>query len=351
SDFALIGQRFDEDWAERSIPVTIANRHVATIYPAPQPPAGPPYAADEDVDGGIGGSLLWAALLAGAVALLLTFLLSRRILHPITSLTSAARRLGNGDFSQRVEVKSPDEVGELASTFNAMADELERTESLRKNMVADVAHELRAPLANIQGYLEAIRDGLVQADAGTIESMYEEALLLTRLIEDLQNLAQAEAGELRLNLRTCHILDIVNKAVVALKVPATTKGVHIDVPPSPGLPPIEVDAERIGQVVRNLLSNAINYTPEGGGISVSARSPGRYIEVSISDSGVGIPASDLPFIFERFYRTDKSRSRFSGGAGLGLTIAKQMVEAHGGTIEVHSEEGRGSTFTFTVPAA
>ena len=217
--------------------------------------------------------------------------------------------------------------------------------------MADVAHELRTPLSNIRGYLEALRDGVIEPDASTIESMHEEALLLTRLADDLQELALAEAGELRLDLAPNDLADIVRKAVAAIQVQAATKDIHIETKLAPDLPQVKVDAEWIGQVLRNLLSNAVAYTPQGGQVSVSARTLGSWVELSVADSGTGIPAEDLPFIFERFYRADKSRSRATGGVGLGLTIVKRLVEAHGGSIEAHSEEGRGSTFVFTVPQA
>jgi signal transduction histidine kinase len=349
SELTLNGQSFPEDWTGREIPVIVGNQPMAIVYESPGPEGESGEAGG--FESTVGSSLLWAALIAGAVTLVLTFFLSRRILHPISALTSAARKLGRGDLSQRVKVKSRDEVGELATTFNAMADELERTEQLRRSMVADAAHELRTPLTNIRGYLEAIKDGVIKADAGTIESMHEEALLLTHLADDLQELALVDAGELRLDVRADDVAEIVRKAVAAIQPQATAKQISVETKLAPDLSPVMVDAERIGQVLRNLLSNAVAYTPEGGEVSVLVRSLGEWVEVRVADSGIGIAAGDMPFIFERFYRADKSRSRATGGVGLGLTIIKRLVEAHGGSIEVHSEEGRGSTFVFTVPRA
>ena len=349
SELTLNDQSFPEDWSGREVPVIVGNQPMAIVYEAPGPEGESGEAGG--FESTVGSSLLWAALIAGAVTLVLTFFLSRRILHPISALTLAARKLGKGDLRQRVKVKSRDEVGELATTFNAMADELERTEQLRRSMVADAAHELRTPLSNIRGYLEAIKDGVIKADAGTIESMHEEALLLTHLADDLQELALVDAGELRLDVRADDLAEIVRKAVAATQPQATAKQISIETKLAPDLPPVMVDAERIGQVLRNLLSNAVAYTPEGGEVSVSVRSLGEWVEVRVADSGIGIAAEDMPFIFERFYRADKSRSRATGGVGLGLTIIKRLVEAHGGAIEVHSEEGRGSTFVFTVPQA
>ena len=349
SELTLNGQSFPEDWSGREVPVVVGNQPMAIVYESPGPEGESGEAGG--FESTVGSSLLWAALIAGAVTLVLTFFLSRRILHPISALTLAARKLGRGDLSQRVKVKSRDEVGELATTFNAMADELERTEQIRRSMVADAAHELRTPLTNIRGYLEAIKDGVIKADAGTIESMHEEALLLTHLADDLQELALVDAGELRLDVRADDVAEIVRKAVVATQPQATAKQISVETKLAPDLPPVMVDAERIGQVLRNLLSNAVAYTPEGGEVSVLVRSLGEWVEVRVADSGIGIAVGDMPFIFERFYRADKSRSRATGGVGLGLTIIKRLVEAHGGSIEVHSEEGRGSTFVFTVPRA
>ena len=230
-----------------------------------------------------------------------------------------------------------------------MTDNLAQVEKLRRNMVADVAHELRTPLSNVKGYLEAVGDGVVEPDAATIRSLTEEVNLLSRLVDDLQELALAEAGELKLNRGAVNISDIVERIVNAVRARAQAKGLSLSLAVSEGLPPVNVDAQRIGQVLRNLLDNAVAHTDGGGAIVVSARRGGEWVEVSAADTGEGIPPADLPHIFERFYRVDKSRSRATGGTGLGLTIAKRLVEAHGGKIEVQSELGKGSRFIFTVP--
>jgi two-component system sensor histidine kinase BaeS len=212
-----------------------------------------------------------------------------------------------------------------------------------------VAHELRTPLSNIQGHLEAIRDGLLPAEPATLDSIFEEVLLLARLVEDLQELTLAEAGQLTLIRQPADVVDIARRAAWAAQPPAEARGLTIetDLPDPPAT--AEVDPERIGQVLRNLLSNAITHTPEGGRITVELKDEGRELRVTVADTGTGIPADDLPYVFERFYRVDRSRVRATGGAGLGLTIAKRLVEAHGGTIGVESELGKGSRFTFTLP--
>ncbi len=293
--------------------------------------------------------LLIGGLLAIGIALLITFWISRRISAPVRKLTDSARHLGQGDFSQRVPFAGKGEIGELATAFNAMADDLQHTETLRRDMVADTAHELRTPLSNIKGYLEAIRDGVVQPDAGTINSLYEEAALLSRLVEDLQDLALVEAGQLKLVKQTVAVNEVVNQAVNAAQPQAQGKHITLvsNVPEPSAL--VEIDSHRILQVLHNLLDNALAHTPGDGSITVNVAPKETTVEISVTDTGEGIAADELPNIFERFYRVDKSRARATGGHGLGLTIAKRLVEAHNGTIKVESEPGKGSRFTVTLP--
>jgi signal transduction histidine kinase len=336
---------------ERPSPVSTGASPVGTLYVNPESAPDADAASVQNLSSSINGFLLWGGLLALGVAMVFTFVLSRRISAPIRALTSAARRLGQGDYSQRVNFHTKDEVGELAQTFNSMADDLTRAEQLRRNLVADAAHELRTPLSNIRGYLEAIRDGLMRPDASTLDSVYEEALLLSKLVEDLQELSLSDAGQLQMVCQPEDIAVSVRSAVSAALPQADAKGVSLTVDLPAVLPHCNIDYHRIGQVLRNLLDNALAHTPEGGSITVSARELGNQVEVAVSDTGEGIPADDLPNIFERFYRVDKSRARATGGSGLGLTIAKRLVEAHGGKIEVQSELGKGSRFAFTVPRA
>ena len=297
----------------------------------------------------IGGNFLRGGLLAGAIAILLTFLLSRRILSPVKALTTATRQFGKGDFSQRVTYKGKGELGELASSFNSMADSLETTQRLRRNMVADVAHELRTPLSNLKGYLEAISDGVVQPDEATIHSLNEEASSLSHLVEDLQELSLSDAGELKMTVQPEDISRLVKETVTAIHPKATTKGISFTADLPDTISPVNIDSHRIKQVLYNLLDNAIAHTPKDGKITVSSSEHDNMVDVSVSDTGEGIPPEDLPMIFERFYRVDKSRTRATGGSGLGLTIAKRLVEAHGGKIKAESQAGQGSTFTFSLP--
>jgi signal transduction histidine kinase len=299
----------------------------------------------------IGRFFLWGGLVAVAIAVVLAFFLSRRTLAPVKALTSAAEQLGRGDFSQRVQIKNKGEMGELARTFNSMAGDLERAEKLRQDMVADVAHELRTPLSNIQGYLEALRDGVVKPDKEAIRSLYEEASLLSQLVDDLQELSLAEAGELKVVCQAEDVGELIRQAVAAVEAQKRAKEVSLAVELPDRLPLVKIDSRRIGEVLRNLLENAVAHTGKGDTITVAARQLDRLIEISVTDTGEGIPAKELPNIFERFYRVDKSRARATGGSGLGLTIARRLVEAHGGRIEVQSESGKGSRFAFTVPVA
>jgi signal transduction histidine kinase len=299
----------------------------------------------------INRSLLLGGSLAIAIALILIFVLSRRITAPIGVLAKAARRLGRGDLSQRVQLRGEGEIAALAQAFNYMAADLEHDEQLRRNLVADVAHELRTPLSNIQGYLEAIRDGVMKPDTTTIRSLNEEVALLSRLVNELQELSLAEAGELKLVYQAEDINKLVKQAIDSWQPQLSAKEISLSLDLPDNLPLVNIDWQRVNQVLHNLLENAVAYTHKGGTINVAAAKQGDWVEVSVSDTGEGIPAEDLPNIFERFYRVDKSRARVTGGSGLGLTIAKRLVEAHGGKITVQSELGKGSRFSFTLPIA
>jgi signal transduction histidine kinase len=287
------------------------------------------------------------------VAIILTTALSRRILRPVEALTEAARRMERGDLSQRVAVQTNDEIGELAHAFNSMADGLARLEQLRRNMVTDVAHELRTPLSNIRGYLEALQDGVTQPSPEVIGSLHDEAMLLTRLVNDLQELALAEAGQLKLVLQPTAVEQIISQVVSVMQPTAASKGLGLQADVQQNLPPVMADPGRVAQVLQNLINNAMTYTQAGGTITVTA-SPGASaaeVQLSVRDTGIGIAPEHLPFVFDRFYRVDQSRTRATGGSGLGLTIVKQLVEAHGGHVWAKSTLGQGSTFLFTLPVA
>jgi signal transduction histidine kinase len=343
----LLGQQYHTDAPERHLSPPWEEGMAGTLYISPELPTDFP--SPLSLFQTISRFLLWGALLAAAVAFLITYFLSRRISAPVKALTLAARQLGQGDLSQRVQSKDKGEIGELAQAFNAMAENLERSEQLRRNMIADTAHELRTPLSNLKGYLEAIYDGVVKPDPDAIRSLDEEANLLSRLVDDLQELSLAEANELKLNCQTEDIRKVVKQAIAVRQDQAAAKGVSVSADLPKKLSPVNIDSRRIGQVLLNLIDNAIAHTPRGGFITITAKQLDNCVEISVEDTGEGIPAEDLPNVFERFYRVDKSRARATGGTGLGLAITKSLVEAHGGRIEVQSEEGKGSRFSFTIP--
>lgn len=342
------------NWANSSdatrTPISIEDKEVGTLV---LKPIGPGTTGIEPSAASLVStfrrSLLWTGLAAGVIGLLLIFVLTRRMLLPINQLTSAARRSSQGDLSQRVPDTGRDEIGELARTFNTMTAELERAERQRRQLLADVAHELRTPLSNAQGYLEAVKDGLMNPEPTTIDAIHRQVLQLRKLVDDLRLLTIAESGFLELSLEPASVVDLLCSAAEAFEAKAQAKGVSLSLNYSSSLPLVVMDRTRIAQVIGNLLENAIFHTPEGGSITLSAAVVGRMVVVSVNDTGQGIPQDALPYVFERFYRYDRSRSRVSGGTGLGLAIARQLVEAHGGSIKAESQVGMGSRFSFYLP--
>jgi signal transduction histidine kinase len=255
-----------------------------------------------------------------------------------------------GDYSVRVETRTRDEVGRLAAAFNRMSGELEHLERSRRDLVANVSHELKTPIAAIRGHLENLLDGVERPDPATLEVMLGQAERLGRLIDQLLDLSRLESGEVPLRMEEVSLPSLVDRLFSELEV-APRRAVRLtnDVPRD--LPSLSGDPERIHQVLFNLVDNAIRFTPEGGEVSVSARRENGAVEIAVTDTGSGIPAEHLPRLFERFYRADPSRSRGDGGTGIGLAIARSVVEAHGGTITAESQPGRGSTFLFDLPVA
>ena len=298
----------------------------------------------------INRALILAGLAAGAGGILLVSLVSGNVLAPVRALNAAARRLGSGDLSQRVPAPSRDEVGQLGRTFNSMAEGLENAERQRKNLVADVSHELRTPLSNIQGYVEAIQDGVLEPDEATLGTLHQQIMHLTRLVEDLRLLAQTESEDFHLDIEPDSLAEVVRRSVEAFRASSEARGIAIKLDVPSDLPLVRLDRTRIAQVVGNLLENAVRHTPSGGQVTVSVGAEeGSVAAVAVADNGEGIPADDLAHIFERFYRVDRSRARATGGSGMGLTIAKKLVEAHGGVIRVESTIGKGSRFVFELP--
>lgn len=295
-------------------------------------------------------AVIASGALALAAALGIGFVLFRGITRPVAELKGAAQSISDGDLSTRVDIRSGDELAELGSSFNAMASSLQRDEQLRRDMTADVAHELRTPLTVVQSNLEAMLDGVYPMDAEHLSSVLAQSRLLSRLVEDLRTLALAEAGQLALDRQPVDLDRLVTAIADAFRPRASEKGVSIVIDTAPDLPQVSLDSQRMSQVLSNLLENALRYTPRGGHIAIGVqRADNRRVLVNVTDSGSGIPAEDLPFIFERFYRADKSRARVEGGSGLGLAIAKSIVEAHGGSILARCEAGEGATFEVSLP--
>lgn len=276
------------------------------------------------------------------VALLVAGL--RRFAAPLGNIVEAANRVADGDYSARVDQRGAPSLRVVGSAFNTMASRLEAQDRQRRDLMADIAHELRTPLSVIQGRLEGLLDGVYPRDDETIGQVIEETRVLTRLVDDLRTLANAESGTLRLQKEPTDLIVLIQDAVRSLSAEARDKAVSIDFDAPAEMPLVGVDPLRIREVVTNLISNALNQTPSGGTISVTARALDGKTIVSVTDTGPGISPDDLPKIFDRFYKGRSSR-----GSGLGLTIARNLVAAHGGTIKAESPPGRGATVTFTLP--
>jgi signal transduction histidine kinase len=298
-------------------------------------------------------ALLLAALAAGGVAILVSLFLSRGITAPVRALTDASRDIADGQYSKRVVSNSPDELGELAHSFNQMAEKLEQVETMRRQLIGDVSHELRTPLTAIKGSMEGLIDGILPAVPETYQQIHQEADRLARLVDDLQELSRVEAGATPLDLRPVSISLIVQQIVEQLAQQANDRKIELCQNVPADLPTVLTDPDRITQVLTNLVGNALQYTPAGGRVDVAAVRNGAEVLVSVADTGIGIPAEHLPHLFTRFYRVDKSRSRQAGGgSGIGLTIARHIIEAHGGRIWAESAgAGKGSTFIFSLKIA
>lgn len=297
--------------------------------------------------------LLVAAGAAVATAIGASLLVSRRIALPIRRLAQASHRIADGHYSERVAMRGQDELGELGTSFNAMAGALEQTEQRRMQLIGDVAHELRTPIATLRGYMEGLMDGVVEPSDQTWTRLHAETGRLQRLVDDLQELSRAEARQLSLNLQRVSLADAVRVAVDRLRDAFVDKSVSLEVDVPDRLPRVMADLDRLVQVLTNLLSNALRYTPAPGRVGIQVTyAGGGEVSIAVCDTGVGIAAEHLPHVFERFYRVDKSRSRALGGSGIGLTIARAAVEAMGGRMWAESEgQGRGATFRFTLPVA
>ena len=300
---------------------------------------------------GVFEAVAWATAAAVLVAVLISLLLSRSILHPLRDMMQASQRIAEGHYDERVKAGGADELGQLANRFNQMAEKLYQVESMRRQLIGDVSHELRTPLTAIKGSMEGLMDGVLPANDETYQQIHQEADRLNRLVDDLQELSRVEAGSYELDLRPTNLAPVLETLAKRFRQPFEAKRVRLDLNLPADLPLVLADEHRLLQVLTNLTGNALMYTPEGGTVTIDVAHEHKMIQVTVRDTGAGIAPEHLSHLFDRFYRVDKSRSRAAGGgSGIGLTIAKYLVEAHGGKIWVESEgKGKGSAFSFTLP--
>ncbi len=313
-------------------------------------------AAQDELLAAFRRSILTAVSVAagGAViaGILSSLLLSRQILRPLRQLAESSQRIAHGHYAERLAVPPSDELALVATNFNQMAEALEQVEQQRITLIGDVSHELRTPLTGLKGYLEGLMDGIFPSDEETFAQMYQEVRRLGRLVDDLQALSQVEAGQISLHPQTFDLIPLLERVVAQIRPQAEAQSLALvlDVPPIPIT--VLADPDRAAQILLNLLSNAIRYTPDGGSITVRASRRPHHTLITVEDTGIGIPAGTLPYLFERFYRVDPSRARSSGGSGIGLTIARHLAWAMGGELTAASPgPNQGSVFTFTLPNA
>ncbi len=292
--------------------------------------------------------LIWATIAAVLLAVLLSFLLTRRVLRPLVEMTEFTRRYAAGDFSGRVQIETHDEVGQLGEAFNRMADSLQGLEQLRKDMTADLAHELRTPLTNLRGYLEGLSDGVVPPTAENFRMLQDEILRLVDLVQNLQQLARADAARAYLQCQTVKLSELVDQMLALYRPNLESRNIQVSTIIGGTANQVNADRDKLLQAIRNLIENACKYTDEGGTFHITLEDRPGFSRLLFTNSGPGILQQDLPLIFERFYRSDPSRSRDVGGAGLGLAIVKELIEAHGGAVGATSQAGE-TTIWLDIP--
>jgi signal transduction histidine kinase len=347
SDPRLLGRRLSERELSAGVPIRVRGERVGTLIMAI--PAGTFNPLEQAFSQSVRDSILLAGAIALIIALGLGILFVRRLARPLEELRVAAEQISQGRSPPRVHITSSDELGRLGQTFNQMAESLQRSEALRRQLILDIAHELRNPLMVQQSHLELLLDNVVPPTPEQLQTIYEQNLLLGRLVRDLQLLALADAGELQIVRVPTQFREILQRVIAHIHPTLEEKQIALEAQIADDLPTVAVDPQRIEQVLLNLLDNACRYTPPGGKIVLSAYREDGAVHVSVRDGGPGIAPEDLPHIFERFYRGDKSRARSSGGTGLGLSIAKALIEAHGGRIWAENAPQGGACFHFTVP--
>jgi two-component system, OmpR family, sensor histidine kinase BaeS len=346
----LVGQILSSRDLEGAIELIDNGKVIGWLLLTPTPRQWTPNTPEEQFLRTVNSATLAGALVAGALALVLGSLLAVTMTRSLRELTMATVEIARGKLGLQVQVRSKDELGQLAASFNKMSVDLEQATQARRQMTADIAHELRSPLSVISGYAEALSDGKLPGSPETFGILYLETQYLNRLIDDLRTLSLADAGELSLVLQPVKPHMILERAATRHTVAAQQKGIVLRVDANPGLPEIMLDVERMAQVFDNLILNAFRYTAHGGEILLSAISENGSVRMQVRDTGRGIDPDDIAHVFDRLYRADKSRQQ-NGESGLGLAIARSIVEAHGGTIDVNSEIGKGATFTISIRIA
>ncbi|MCA9972318.1 MAG: HAMP domain-containing histidine kinase, partial [Anaerolineales bacterium] len=343
------GMRLSAADLERGIPIEVGGEVVGVLLPSPQMPRDELVAAETAFLRRVNQTLFVGSLGGTLLGVLLGIVLARTLTRPIRELTTATRAVAQGDLAQQVPVRSADELGALARAFNQMSADLAQASQLRRQMTADIAHDLRTPLSVILGYTEALNDGKLAGDPELYGVLHREAQHLSHLVDDLRTLSLADAGELPLQRQPEDPRELLARTAAAYASQAQARELALEATAPADLPAINVDAERMAQVLGNLVSNALRYTPAGGRITLEARPApgGAGVQLLVSDTGAGIAPQALPHIFERFYRGDEARAQQGEESGLGLAIAKSIVEAHGGTIAARSELGLGTTFVLT----
>lgn len=342
-----VGEHVPASDLKNGVAITQNGKVVGVLVPMPTPYEGQP--RELEFIKRINLTLFYGALIGAVIALLLGIFLSRSLTRPIRELTQATHAVSEGDLSQQVPVRSHDELGELAQAFNKMSSELSRSVNTRKQMTADIAHELRTPLSLILGHAEAVHDGVLPPTRENFEIIREEATRLEHLVNDLRTLSLADAGELSIQLQTIEPQKLMNEVASLYQYQTQRKSITLDLDITSPLPTIEVDPGRMTQVLTNIIDNALRHTPEGGRIVLAARETDEAVELSVQDSGPGLSVEDIDRIFDRFYRTDTARQRQDGGSGLGLAIAKSIVQAHGGQLSAESKPESGLKVIIRLP--